>query len=238
LTGSPALKLRWPLPHRPDPSPRQWQSTVGRWPLAITALCAGLGLGAGVVTRAATIGGDAAGIGMVELGGPADRRLTDPVTANPSRSMPCLIDVPTHGAIAADCLAGIRNDGSPAFFSRTPDPISDLDIAALPPFDSAALQSSFDGFWLTAGSSAVAQFDDPLKPRETTDDPDPWWAIDLSSVAKGDIYVKVAVPALAVVALLVAGLLLFGLARRRRRAAWARRIKQSAGRQQPPSSSG
>jgi hypothetical protein len=211
--------------------------------LAITAICAGLWFGALAVTRAATIGGEPTGLGIVEAGGGADRRLPDPVTATRLKSMPSAIDARSPGAIAADRFDGTRKDGSAAFFGRALNPISDLDIAALgipaglPPVDSEALQSLFDDFWLTASSSTIERLDAPLKARQASDDPAPWWAIDLSWLAKGDIYVEVAVPALALVALLVAGLLLFALARRRRRTAWARRIKRSAGRQRPRSSS-
>ncbi|MBV8120621.1 MAG: hypothetical protein JO081_11875 [Alphaproteobacteria bacterium] len=114
--------------------------------------------------------------------------------------------------------------------------VADLDVEApeispgMAAFDSTPLQSSFDGFWITASGAALERLDDLVKERQNTDDPNPWWIIDPSWLAEGDIYVKDAVPALAVAALLVAGLLLLGLARRRHRIALARRIKRSASR--------
>jgi len=57
---------------------------------------------------------------------------------------------------------------------------------------------------------------------------------DASSVITGDFRIEDAVPALAVVALFVAGLLLLWLVRRHRRAAFVRRIKRNVSRNRQP----
>jgi hypothetical protein len=225
------------------------------WALAAAALCAGIWLDAGGVSCAAMIGGGSTGLGMMESAGLDDGGLTAPATASRSNWMPCLMDARALSAIAADCPLGMPKDGSPALPGSTPNAVSDPDFIALgisvgvAAFDSAPLPPPYpspasgggvgwgDDFWMAASGWAVERLDDLIKVAENTDDPDKWWIIDPSRLANGDIYVKDAVPALAVVALLAAGFLVFGLARRRRRAAWVRRIKRNAQRQRPPFSS-
>jgi hypothetical protein len=200
--------------------------------------------GAAEVPRAATIGDALTGRGIGESGTLAVGGFTDPATAAvrsfpDEASMSCLLDAQTPGASDADCPGRTRKDRSAPLPGLASGAVSDLDVEALgisagiAAFDSTPLQSSFDGFWITASGAALEQLDDLVKERQNVDDPNAWWIIDPSWLAEGDIYVKDAVPALAVVALSVAGLLLFGLVRRRRRTALARRIKRSAGRRRP-----
>jgi hypothetical protein len=184
--------------------------------------------------------------GLSELAAGSEAGLANgAVAANPSTAtlpviaQPC-IDADEFVLPSRGCRNATEAEGS------APPPSSELPLgpAADPivaPFEISAAASAFD---FVAGQPSLpplragiapALLDELVARPEDTEDTGPFWA------GRGDIVVNYAVPALAVLALVVAGLLLRELVRRRQRAALARRIKRnfrrSARRQLAPKSS-
>jgi hypothetical protein len=143
----------------------------------------------------------------------------------------CIVGSRLRAGSGVECAGTTLNDRFILLADRKPGSTDDLDAtpfgisAGATRFDGAAPQSSFDDFSIASSGVSADPKDDLLEARYETPKPGPWW------IPKRDVYPD-AVPALSALALLVAGLLVLGLARRRRRSAWARRIKRSSDRQQ------
>ncbi|HEY2540155.1 MAG TPA: hypothetical protein VGI28_11805 [Stellaceae bacterium] len=95
--------------------------------------------------------------------------------------------------------------------------------AAASDFDFTATRS-FDGLQTPPSSITPELLDELIARPDEADDAGPFWS------GNGDILLHYMVPALAILALSIAGLLLREVVRRRRRATLARHIKRSFGR--------
>ncbi len=196
---------------------------VGAMLVAGAAICAG-----GASRAAPTIGGflDAAGFALAAEG-------------DGGFSL-----APTAGEwFAADGLAILNDDGFASGPSADGIEASSTERATAAPTVDFASGASGDGV-LTGGLADWIGFDTARMPAPMADFPSGSSGVSVNPIddvvaaptdanatpapaATGDILVEDTVPALAAFGLLAAGLLAFGVVRRRRRAAVARRIKLS-----------
>jgi hypothetical protein len=233
---TPARRSPFALRNRP-PVRQHRASMIEEWLPTSLVLFAAVCLGAGrapyaapIEPRSIVLAGSEFAAGLDDGGdGAAEGSSIAQMLALPRR---CAGDAEVLRPPGVDCAAASPGDraaslpssgSASALIAGLVAPPFEIGTGAIA-FDIAPIQSAFAGFRTQPSGIWADRLDDLVSVADQTDDKNPSWATG------GDIFAKYAVPALAALALLVAGLLLGGFMRWRRRVALARRIKRNSAR--------